>query len=221
MEDIHKKSTGKIRDDSGREDVQTVIEHVYGYLSLNNMIYGCVTCYDVTYFLRRPRNGTLLISDPIFNSSRRPTLLESLYYFVQLVLVGPDTDQQTLDPAPIISDMPDEDMNTNEPGIQEQQSNSRDSYSCLDHSEGTSPNMYTKNERTKYKLNLDSYHSGTLIGCGATGQVVKLKDSDIMVKHCDSYNNPEGFKMLMREISIYEKLYKLKCKLYSSLLWHV
>ena len=36
------------RGDIGRINVRTVIDQVYGYLSLNNMSYGCVTCYDAT-----------------------------------------------------------------------------------------------------------------------------------------------------------------------------
>lgn len=54
QEDIQYKSTSRVRGDIGRMDVCTVIDHVYGYMSLNNLIYGCVTCYDVTYFLWRP-----------------------------------------------------------------------------------------------------------------------------------------------------------------------
>ena len=45
-----------------------------------------------------------------------------------------------------------------------------------------------------------------MVGFGATGQVIRLKDSNIVVKHCDSYNNPDRFTMLQNEISIYEKL---------------
>ena len=75
-----------------------------------------------------------------------------------------------------------------------------------DDSDGTSANTQKKSKKFKFKLNLDSYHSGTVVGYGATGQVVKLKDSDIVVKHCDSYNNPDGFEMLQTEILVYEKL---------------
>ena len=70
--------------------MRSVIHQAYGYMSLKKMTYGCVTCYDVTYFLMRPKNGTLLISHPIFNSSRSPSLLQALYYFVQLVLQDRD-----------------------------------------------------------------------------------------------------------------------------------
>ena len=58
--------TGKfVVGDIGRSDVINVVEQVYGYMALNNLVYGCVTCYDVSYFLWRPKRGTLLISDPI------------------------------------------------------------------------------------------------------------------------------------------------------------
>ena len=203
-EDIQYKPTCRTRGDIGRTDVRTVIDQVYGYLSLNNLIYGCVTCYDVTYFLWRPRRGTLLISHPIFNRSRYPSLLQALYYFVQLVLQGHYNEQQTLDPSPKDSDLPVEttsyeEMDTDEHCTQGH-SDSGSNYSSLGDS---------KNKRAKYDLNLDSLRSGTVVGFGATGQVIRLKDSNIVVKHCDSYNNPDGFKMLKNEISVYEKLSKL------------
>jgi hypothetical protein len=203
-EDIKYKTTGGTRGDIGRTDVCTVIEQVYGYLSLNNLIYGCVTCYDVTYFLWRPSRGTLHISHPIFNGSRYPSLLQALYYFVQLVLQGHDNDQQTLDPRPKDSDLPlettsDEEMDTDE-HCSQGHSDSGSNYSSLGDS---------KNKRAKYDLNLDSLRFGTVVGCGATGQVIRLKDSNIVVKHCDSYNNRDGFKMLQNEILVYEKLSKL------------
>ena len=207
-EDIQYKPTGRTRGDIGRTDVCTVIDQVYGYLSLNNLIYGCVTCYDATYFLWRPRRGTLLISHAILNGSRLPTLLQALYYFVHLVLQGHDTEQQTLDPSPKDSDFPveatnDEEMDTDEHSTQGH-SDSGSNYSSSDQSKGD-----FKNKRTKYDLNLDALRSGTIVGFGATGQVIRLKDSNIVVKHCDSYNNPDGFKMLKNEISVYEKLSKL------------
>ena len=74
---------------------------------------------------------------------------------------------------------------------------------------GSNYSSERKSKRRKYNLNLDSLRSGTVVGSGATGQVIRLKGSNIVVKHCDSYNNPEGFKMLKNEISIYEKLSKL------------
>ena len=219
QEDIRCESSDRIRGNIGRTDVRTVIDQVYGYLSLNNLIYGCVTCYDVTYFLWRPMRSTLLISHPIYNSSRDPTLLQSLYYFVHLVLQGHETQQQALDRSPSDSEMPQiineqVDTNPNLPvettGSEEmtesssqEQSDSGSIYSTTDQRQGDNDN------RLKYRLDLNSLRSGTVVGEGATGQVIRLKDTNIVVKCCDSYNNPDGFKMLQNEISIYEKLSKL------------
>ena len=214
-EDMQYESSERTRGDIGRRDVTTVIEHVYGYMAFNNLIYGCVTCYDVTYFLKRPRGGTLLISRPIRNDSRHPTLLESLYYFVDLVLKGHDSEQQRLDPSPKDSDMPDYDFDASESetSVQDKQSDSGSNYSSRVPSKRKSFNTHKQTNQkesttktTKYKLDIDSYRSGIVVGCGATGQVVKLKDSNVVVKHCDSYNNRDGFRMLKNEISIYEKL---------------
>jgi len=203
-EDIQYKKSARTRGDIGRMDVLTVIEQVYGYLSLNNLIYGCVTCYDATYFLWRPRRGTLRISHPIFNSSRNPTLLQAFYYFAQLVLRGHTTEQQTLDPSPEDSDLPVD--------ITSYDEMDNDEHNTQGHSDSgsnySSSEKDSKNKRIKYDLNLNSLHSGVVVGCGATGQVIRLKDSNIVVKHCDSYNNSGGFKMLKNEILVYEKLSK-------------
>ncbi|KAK6092254.1 hypothetical protein MT418_007489 [Batrachochytrium dendrobatidis] len=55
-----------------------------------------------------------------------------------------------------------------------------------------------KYKTIKYNLNVDSLCSGTVIGFGATGQVIRLNDCNIVVKHCDSYNNLDAFKMLIK-----------------------
>jgi hypothetical protein len=206
-EDIAYKATGRTRGDIGRMDVRTVIDQVYGYLSLNNLIYGCVTCYDVTYFLWRPARGTLLISYPIFNGSSSPSLLQALYYFVHLVLRN---QKQTLYPSPNDSDLPVISKNS-EPPVETTSDEEMDidDHGSHEHSDSGSNYSDSKCKRAKYDLNLDSLRSGTVVGFGATGQVIRLKDSNIVVKHCDSYNNPDGFKMLMNEILIYEKLSKL------------
>ena len=210
-EEIQYITDERIRGDIGRKDVRTLIDQVYGYLSLNNLIYGCVTCYDATYFLWRPKRGTLRISDPIFNSSSSnsspssPTLLQALYFFVQLVLVGHRDSQQKLEPSPKDSDMPEDvKMDTEDVNTTQAQSDSGSNYSTSDYTKGSG--------RMHYNVDLDLLRSGTVIGSGATGQAIRLKDRDIVVKHCDSYNNPDGFKMLKNEISIYEKLSKFNLK---------
>lgn len=205
-EDMLYQPTGRTRGDIGRTDVRTVIDQVYGYLALNNLMYGCVTCYDATYFLSRPERGTLLISDPVYNRSNSPSLLQALYYFVHIVLR--DHGKQTLDPSPRDSDIPEiknEEMDTDDSNIE--QSDSGSNYSNTNQHKGDSNT--DQNKRTKYNLDLDSLCSGTIVGEGATGQVIRLKDTEIVVKCCDSYNNPDGFKMFLNEISIYEKLSKL------------
>ena len=180
-----------------RKEVIHVIEQVYGYIALNNLIYGCVTCYDVTYFLWRNSRGTLFISHPIYNNSTNPTLLQSIYYYVQLVLAG----NQTLDPSPtdvyISVDVTDFDSETNE---------GDDKY---ENKPSTSRGNNRNQKNAKFDINMDSLRDGFVIGSGATGQVIHLKDQNTVLKHCDTYNNHWGSKMMQNEITIYEKLSKL------------
>ena len=95
-------------------------------------------------------------------------------------------------------------MDTEDVNTTQAQSDSGSNYSTSDYTKGSG--------RMHYNLDLDLLRSGTVIGSGATGHAIRLKDRDIVVKHCDSYNNPDGFKMLKNEISIYEKLSKFNLK---------
>ncbi|KAJ3316928.1 hypothetical protein HDV06_002623, partial [Boothiomyces sp. JEL0866] len=45
-EDMKQKKSDRNRGNVGRMEVLTVINQVYGYLAFNNLLYGCVTCYD-------------------------------------------------------------------------------------------------------------------------------------------------------------------------------
>ncbi|KAJ3354564.1 hypothetical protein HDU83_005015 [Entophlyctis luteolus] len=104
LEDHYYKKSKIVQGNIGRTDVCSLIEQVYGYLVMNNLIYGCVTCYDVTYFLWQSERGLLRISHPIYNYGLSPTLLQSFYYFAHLVLEGHTNGQQGLDPRPTADD---------------------------------------------------------------------------------------------------------------------
>ena len=86
QEDLQHFNSLRNREYIGRTNVLLLIEQVYGYLAVNDLSYGCVTCYDVTYFLWRSKRGKLQISDPIYNDSRGPTLLQAIYYFTHLII---------------------------------------------------------------------------------------------------------------------------------------
>ncbi|KAJ3307605.1 hypothetical protein HDV04_002930 [Boothiomyces sp. JEL0838] len=78
---------------------------------------------------------------------------------------------------------------------------------------GSNYSTNKKIRRKRYVLDIDALRNGVLVGSGATGQAVRLKDSNIVVKQCDTCNNPDGFQMLKNEIKIYQRLskYNLKC----------
>lgn len=90
-----------------------------------------------------------------------------------------------------------------------EQSSALSRYTCGSKSERRRQSKRMKYGR-QFTLDLDSLRSGTLVGSGATGQVINLAGSEnIVVKCCDSYNNPEGYDMLKNETLIYERLSKL------------
>ena len=186
-EDIQYKSSDFTRGDIGRTDFCVVIEQVYGYMAFNNLPYGCVTFLDVTYFLSRPKSRTLLISDPIFNNSRNPTLLQTIYYFVELVLVGHYT-KKKLKPSLMATESISEILEENIDESMKEESD--DEFSLLSDSNNES-DYSDNNNRTKYKLDIDSLRAGNVIGSGATCQVIKLKNRNIVVKNCDIRNATE------------------------------
>jgi predicted Ser/Thr protein kinase len=191
-EDIIHKNSDLVRGSIGRNDVINVIEQVYGYIALNNLVYGCVTCYDVTYFLCRPKRGTLLISHPIYRDSTGPTLLQAIYYFVTLILDQSQTlgKSPTDVPVPVCLGQYDSETNEGDDNYKHKPSRSR-------------PNS---GKNFNYKIDMNSLKDGIVIGTGATGQVIYLKDSNTVLKQCYSYNNEWGSNMLKNEIIIYEKM---------------
>ena len=121
-------------------------------------------------------------------------LLQALYYFSYLVVQGLETGKQQLEASPMQAEISMK-SDPNERGDTE-------SYTVTDVFESESGSNYStqesSNKRIKtaslqYNLKLDSLRYSTYVGEGATGQVIRLKDSDIVVKCCDSYNNPEGW----------------------------
>jgi predicted Ser/Thr protein kinase len=185
----------------GRMEVITVIEQVYGYMSINQLLYGCVTCYDVTYFLSRPARSTLLISDPIYHDSTSPTLLQSIFYFVHLV----ETGGNALDASPDEPNFPLFPVNIDQQNqdIYENLQPYTDSNVSTD-PENESDSTYSNSNISLFTLK--DIQEAIYIGEGATGPVFRLRNKDIVVKNCDSFNNPKGLKMFKNEVKIYEKL---------------
>ncbi|KAJ3346120.1 hypothetical protein HDU83_003355 [Entophlyctis luteolus] len=208
LEDRNYKKSKIVRGNIGRTDICSLIEQVYGYLALNNLIYGCVTCYDVTYFLWQSERGLLHISHPIYNDGLSPTLLQSFYYFAHLVLEGNTNGQQGLDPSPTTDCLMEKD-NSDDSG-DEKFSDKELSQNISESGSNYSSGGSTK--RTKYSVSIDRILHGKFIGAGATGQVIHLRGLEVVLKHCDSHNNPEGYNMLMNEIAIYEYLSNLNLK---------
>ncbi|KAJ3272736.1 Adiponectin receptor protein 1 [Terramyces sp. JEL0728] len=196
-----------------RKEVFTVIKQVYGYLAFNNLKYGCVTCYDVTYFLHRPSEGRLLISDAIYHYSTSPTLLQSIYYFIRLV-VGNNSngiESSPNDGAMPYTEFDDDVESSSDESNSQEHMEIDDSQEKSDNCSNYSTDMNVKLKR--YHLDINALRNGTFVGSGATGSAIRLKDTNIVVKCCDTFNNRDGYQMLKNEIKIYRKLsnYKLKC----------
>ena len=60
--------------------IQRSVEQVYGYVHLNNLRYGVLSTYDVSWFINVSDNGKLYISSPIKFDDTNPSLLQSLAY---------------------------------------------------------------------------------------------------------------------------------------------
>lgn len=159
-------------------------------------MFGCVSCYFATYFLWRPAQGRLLISEAIRHDSTRPTLLQALYFFSHLALTSPQDLASSPDEIGLFPTMI---------GNATLAGPSSD--------ESSTDTTRTSNDSAAHSEYMPDVVNGTQIGFGATGQVILLKDSNIAVKHCDTHNNPRGRQMMMNELNIYKKLapFKLEC----------
>eukprot|EP00158_Paraphelidium_tribonemae_P008946 Partr_v1_DN28732_c5_g1_i1_m62673 len=172
-----------------------VIEQVYGYLSFNQLEYGMLTCYDVTYFVSRPAVGTLAISEPIRFDSSQPTLLECIYYFTDLVRNANGTVE--------VSPKSDSGPSLHYSSTDHQLSSSDDSDDSDYEPQPKKRKLDIKSSRSKIsKITPKNIQHRQLIGEGASGQVFLLTNESRVI------NNPDGYRMLLREIEIYKHLQK-------------
>jgi hypothetical protein len=73
-----KYEAGKGSSRPGKSIYQEVTQ-IYTYMSVNNLRYGVMTTYERTWFLCRPKDGDLLISDAIDCAGSSPTLLQKRF----------------------------------------------------------------------------------------------------------------------------------------------
>jgi predicted Ser/Thr protein kinase len=167
--------------------LQHLVEHVYGYLSFNKLRYGVLTCYNVTYFLCRPKRGTMLISDPVYCDQESPTLLQCLYHFTQLV----GEEHQSAKVSPLSASSGSSHTDTD---ISDDHDSDSDSYSPP-----------SKKVCTGFQLDIPrQLRPRQCVGVGGSGRVFKV--GEYAIKCVDIYNNPQGYTMTCNEIRIYEAL---------------
>lgn len=196
------------RGNIGRRNVVNVVEQVYGYIALNGLRYGCVTCYDVTYFLYRKARGELQISHPILHNSTSPSLMQCLYYFAKLAMDGgvlTSSPEDSNESSTYTEDTPDEEM--------EFSGNDRSSDEDYNPESGGDYKKQKRKEgnQSQPRKNVRVVKSASLqhalwLGQGATGSVLLIPGSDFVLKHCDSFNNDWGYEMLTNEIEVYKRL---------------
>ena len=63
------------------------VEQVYGYLFHNAVVYGIISTVNAFAFLRRERNGKLLLTQLFPATRTNPTILSMLYYFSHLCAI--------------------------------------------------------------------------------------------------------------------------------------
>ena len=65
-----------------KQPVVRSVEQIYGYLKLNNLRYGIISMYDITWFIKLSDDKELFISPPIKHDDTGPTLFECFAYIV-------------------------------------------------------------------------------------------------------------------------------------------
>jgi predicted Ser/Thr protein kinase len=196
-----KDLSSRINPDRDRSSVKDVIEQVYGYLSFNQLKYGILTCYDVTYFVSRPAVGTLAISEPIGFDSSQPTFLECIYYLTDLV--------HNANGAVEISPESDSGPSLHYSSSDHQRSSSDDGDDSDYDPQPKKRKLNIGSSRSKIsKITPKNIQHRQLIGEGVSGQVFRLTNESRVIKVSDIFNNPDGYRMLLHEIEIYKHLQK-------------
>ncbi|KAI3661103.1 hypothetical protein MP638_000440 [Amoeboaphelidium occidentale] len=194
--------------DTRRSNVVHVVEQVYGYIALNGLRYGCVTCYDVSYFLFRAESGRLLISDPVYFNATSPSLLQCFYYFAHLAM-----NDGALSPS--AEDTYESFRNEEDAFNEEMEFSGNDRSSNEDYNPERDDDSRNQNRRKANcahpggndRVVKESLLQNTrCVGEGATGSVLLIPGSDFILKHCDSFNNKWGYEMLQNEIEVYKRL---------------
>ena len=65
-----------------KKPVVRSVEQIYGYLKLDNLRYGMLSTYDITWFIKLSDDRKLFISPPIKHDDTGPTLFERFAYIV-------------------------------------------------------------------------------------------------------------------------------------------
>ena len=183
-----------INDDKEQKRCWTIIRQIYGYLAYNNLRYGILSSYNITYFLYRPKSGELYISPGILANSTNPTLLQCLFYWCEVVL----KDEELKVDASI-------DTPTNSRTDNDEEGEDEDKGDEFDEEYKPSPNSEsTSSDEIIYQLR----HGKRYLGRGSSGKVFAVEN--IAIKVVDMNNNPVGEKYLQKEVIVYNKLSTLK-----------
>ena len=175
----------------GRKSIYPEITQVYGYLSDNSLKYGILTNYTSTWFMCRPSIGTLMISPEIRCNKKSPTLLRCFIYFLSLLEKGHEI--------------------TKSPESTPSSPRNNETISSSNHVFNT---RASKKIRSSVPIELNIYELKQTVGMGSSGKVFRwtYKGQPVVVKLCDINQNKSGYKMMLAEVDVYERLNSIQGK---------
>jgi predicted Ser/Thr protein kinase len=205
-----------LRIQSAQDDpaVKNTVEQVMGYLNFNGLIYGLLSSYQNTWFLKREADK--FVSKAIAFDNLNPTLYRCIGYLISLVRLSP-TELKVDPPLRRSTRIANQDsfnysgepddlvLSRNSLGISSSFSRYSEGYDDFD-----LPNNFSITKLQE------------CIGSGFCGKVFKWHDSGVTaaVKVCDAYKSREGASALRNEANVYRKLKDIQGKLIPRLLFY-
>ena len=189
--------------------IQRSVEQIYGYVHLNNLRYGVLSAYDVSWFIDVSDNGKLYISSPIKFDDTNPSLLQSL--------ASKARDNPFRGPPPQPPNPPD---NSTE---------DKDGADSTRKRKWDGPFKNTRNQQRKretdgkhHSVGIQTIEVGPLdiyefqlmnyLGRGRSGTVFRTywRGEEVALKLCDIAQQPEYEEELMAEVEVYNNLKELQ-----------
>ena len=208
------------------------IEQIYGYMGHNELQYGVLSTYEVTWFLRRPpdNTGQLCISKAVTSTAVNPTLFQCFAYIMSLARHNSNAPSPPASPPPPKDDDEPPDGKDDRDSMYNPPRSGRGGRGCAGKRGGRGGIRKSRNTGNRKQSNakrnqraagnelrLEHFDWGSfkvvgVLGYGRSGTVFEavLRGEKVAFKLCDIWQNPEYEEEMLTEVKTYMSLEQLQ-----------